>query len=131
MPAIEVNQYAWLAGMVDGDGTLTINPSDFNPRLMITQIHLPTILYLQETFGGKFHSKGLTGLSRKEYWCWCVYKSWLRGHLCHLLPFLVTKKRQVEVILQFLEASPTERQALFDELTILNGDRRRVQHACY
>ncbi len=107
-----VAQAAYLAGMVDGDGCIYIGNFSCNPKtkasyyqtnMQIACTDEILIDWLIETFGGlknKRTPKQLPENSRKDVFIWTASGDRLT-HLCELIqPYVITKKRQVEIMLK-------------------------------
>ncbi len=131
---------AWAAGIVDGEGSILLqltyykdNPS-YSPLIRVEMTHEETISRLRRIFGcgGSYSRQG------KENWK-ATHTIQVNGresiHVAkRLLPYLVTKRRQAELIIQFSEQcqngggmektiSPevqTLRTIIYDELKLLN-----------
>ncbi|MCH7772288.1 MAG: LAGLIDADG family homing endonuclease [Bacteroidetes bacterium] len=107
-------KFAYAAGMVDGDGSICINKKKVSngPRagevqnyymlVVVTQKDGKVIDWLIGNFGGStyLHWKGTnTGWSHE----WVVNHNNAKDFLKNILPFLVIKKRQAEIAIQFQE----------------------------
>jgi len=102
--------YAWLAGIIDGEGCFVATYTKDNwlqLKLMVAMTHLPTINHLGHLFGGTV----LQETPRAKPNCKQSYR-WQLGRkqglatvigLC--MPYLVTKSRQAEVVLEMLDMS--------------------------
>lgn len=105
---------SWLAGFMDGEGSFVIIKSGgrIQPRVQVNNTHYPTLSWLTEklTVLGLPHYVGTKkgGLhkhdpyNRKQQWVIMVagFKRSIRW--CQaLLPYLVTKRRQAELLLEF------------------------------
>lgn len=124
--------YAWLAGLIDGDGCFTLrNKGAGGPVLEITMTHKPTIEYLLIRFGGCVGSPTKPRPNARQYWKWYVNTDWLRTHLPSIIPFLVTKKPRGELIYRvtnirkgrgyhLTEGEQKELQGIWIELQALN-----------
>ena len=142
---------AYLAGIVDGEGSLYIGNFSCNPKtgkpyyqtcMQVTNTDEKLIDWLIHTFGGlksKRTAKQHPVNSRKQAYVWTATGDRLT-HLCNLiLPFLICKKRQCEILIEMrktykqtygskgnqgLKEMPDElrayRQSLMDEIRSLH-----------
>nr|CAB4126350.1 Homing endonuclease, LAGLIDADG [uncultured Caudovirales phage] len=103
---------AYLAGIIDGEGSIYIGNFSSNPKtgakyyqtnMEITNTSKPLMDWLMNTFGGllnKYTEKQSPKNHRQEYWRWIATGDRLT-HLCELiLPYLICKKRQCEIMLK-------------------------------
>jgi hypothetical protein len=101
---------AYVAGLLDGEGCLTVSrrlrrsKRSFQPTVVIQMAHEDLILELQSQYGGTLARK-----QQKSHWA--VQWSWtlggeksIRALLEEVLPFLVVKRRQAEILLEYFGA---------------------------
>ena len=125
-------EWAYFAGLVDGEGSLFVQqrPYSFKSELEITNTHKPTLEWIQARFGGSLKPRAQRNNHWKPYYRWRVVSNpMLAPLLRNVLPFLVTKRRQAEIMLELIETiqatRPTlqvrrRRQWLFAELKRAN-----------
>src|SRR5574338_180211 len=105
-------QLAYLAGIIDGEGSIYIGNFSSNPKtgakyyqtnMEVTNSEKPLLDWLQNTFGGivnEYTEKQTPKNSRKKYWRWIATGDRLT-HLCELIyPYLICKRRQCEIMLK-------------------------------
>jgi len=97
---------AWLAGFLDGEGTIYIASTKRERSLFlrIRNTHLPTLNRIKEIFRVGYigpHSGGQTRLGKKQVYEWYVNDNQARKVLEAVFPYLVTKKAQAEVGIAF------------------------------
>lgn len=105
-------QLAYLAGIIDGEGSIYIGNFSWNPKtqtpyyqtnMEVTNTDEGLILYLIHTFGGsysKYTAKQTPKNSRKPVFRWIASGKRLT-HLCELiLPYLVIKHKQAKIMLE-------------------------------
>lgn len=105
-------EIAYLAGIIDGEGSLTIGNYSANKKtgvlhyqtiLSITNSDFSLIQWLHNTFGGnfwKYSAKQTPKVSRQAYYRW-VATGDLLTHICELVyPFMICKKKQVEIMIK-------------------------------
>lgn len=106
---------AWAAGFIDGEGYIGIT-REYNPKyqktyykvtLMVGQVHLLPIEKLQLMFGGKVSHRDN---KHQGFWTWRVSGENAYSAIRYILPYLVAKKRQAELLLQFGEINPARNQ---------------------
>jgi hypothetical protein len=106
-----IAQIAYLAGIVDGEGSIYIGNFSSNPKtgtkhyqtnMEVTNTDENLIKWLLENFGGrsnKYTFKQTPANSRRPVFRW-IASGELLTELCHLLlPYLVIKKRQCEIMI--------------------------------
>lgn len=107
-----ITQIAYLAGIIDGEGSIYIGNFSHNPKtgakyyqtnMEVTNSDLGLMNWLHNTFGGriyKYTEKQTPKCHRCEYYRWIVTGNCLT-HLCDLLlPYLICKKRQCEIMIK-------------------------------
>jgi hypothetical protein len=110
MKQSNVSKYAYLAGLVDGEGCIAIcqdsrNTSYFFVMLSIANRDGGIMDWLIGTFGGSVYHKSNKGFNgeRIPIYEWRVYREKATPILKRSLPFLRIKKRQAEVWLRMAE----------------------------
>jgi hypothetical protein len=89
------NNYAYLAALVDGEGTLTINKRD--------KYYSPHIDYIQMlTYVGYVVCK-IANLNRKNCYRWNLYVHQMKHFLIKVKPYLIVKKRQCDLLLEYFQ----------------------------
>jgi len=107
-----IEQIAYLAGIIDGEGSIYIGNFSCNPRtgakyfqtnMEVTNSDKSLLDWLLNTFGGrvyKYTEKQTPKCHRKEYYRWIVTGDRLT-HLCELLlPYLICKIRQCKIMIE-------------------------------
>jgi len=110
-----IAQLAYLAGIVDGEGSLTIGNYSSNKKtgaihyqttLQINNTDEGLILWIHNIFGGnivRYTEKQTPKNSRQAVFRWIANGDRLT-HICELiLPYVVVKRRQVEIMLRMRE----------------------------
>lgn len=125
MKEYTIAQIAYLAGIVDGEGSIYIgnfscNPKDGTPyyqtNIEVTNTDENLINWLMLYIGGrknKYSFKQLPKNSRRDVYRW-IASGELLTNLCHLLlPYLVIKKKQCEIMIEMrktFEKSKSDRK---------------------
>jgi len=107
---------AYAAGLVDADGSVIIakvrlpTPSsrtpDYRLSVQVTNTYLPVLDMMVEEYGGSVSHKPLTVgsfLTRRQHYNWAVGSHKAAECLQRLLPYMVVKKEQAELALEFWE----------------------------
>ena len=104
-------QWAYLAGIVDGEGHLAIGKRDygkcrtgrndsFSMTFTVTNSSVDLIVWLANTVGGRFYGK-----NRKSNWkpsyTWQLQQDEVKMACRGILPYVVVKKEQVLLLLKY------------------------------
>ncbi len=112
MKEYTISQMAYLAGIVDGEGSIYIGNFSCNPKtgtlhyqtnMEVTNTDENLIHWLMNNIGGRrttYTPKQTPKNSRRTVYRWMVSGDELT-HLCNLLlPYLIIKKRQCEIMIE-------------------------------
>lgn len=125
-------KYSYLAGILDGEGCITIGAGkketciNYNAIILVQNTSKVLIDWLQSRFGGQVYlSKKLTEKT-KAAWMWRITKKKeIELLLLAVLPYLIIKKEQAKVLLAFVrlgsDAMPELRAIYHTQLRILNA----------
>lgn len=113
----EESKWAWVAGVIEGEGCLNITydrSKYLNSQFVIVNNSRGLLQEVQRIVGGKIYK-------RKDY----EGRNWARAHLLFVLknkqklavlpeiiPFLVTKKRQAKLMIEFLNLRANGRKII-------------------
>lgn len=129
---------AYAAGILDGEGCLTLSPRRRERKTPETIIAVGNtdrrlILWLHEHFGGSFRPMRPATVRCKPTWHWQLWSIEARRLLRAVRPYLVIKQRHADVLLAFydaLQARPVRERlvepfaepfcSLWDEIKRLN-----------
>lgn len=105
-------EIAYLAGLIDGEGSIYIGAHSFNPKtkapyyqtyILITSTDKVLIDWLENVFGGmtsQYTAAQTAKNARRTAYRWVISGERLT-HLCKLiLPYLVIKQREAEIMLK-------------------------------
>jgi hypothetical protein len=110
--------FSYLAGIIDGEGTITVSRQPrstcrrpyFCPRVLVSNTSEALMTWIAERFpvgrvrvGRYSPSKG----GKKAVYRWDVENRALRPLLKRLLPYLVVKRRNAELLLEWVQPSDT------------------------
>lgn len=122
-------ELAYLAGIIDGEGSIEARigsrrPSDLSIRLVVGNVHRGLIEYLLATWGGTMRTQ-VHGRYRPIY-TWNLSLRAARPVMEAVLPYLIVKRRQVELVLELasLTGGATGPRPRLTELAIAR--RRRI-----
>lgn len=94
------NKIAYLAGLLDGDGTIQVTPAG-HLRIRIGMTDRRTITWLYETFGGTIQTSR-TPKGRPFYY-WVIGQGYGAVYLLLLtIPFLITKRKRAVIALEYM-----------------------------
>jgi intein/homing endonuclease len=123
MDLINEEIYAYLAGFLDADGSITIvnrnikgKPTRYRVQICVYNCNILIINKLKHLFGGKIRSNNVNSSYSKWRNCF-VYSlsdSQAINVIKNIYPYLIIKKRQADIALQIAEvrseANPAERR---------------------
>ena len=125
-------KFSYLAGIIDGEGCLTIgagkkgNVTNYNSIIMVTSTSENLVKWLQSTFGGSYYKSGREVPNCKPAFIWrFLRKADIEKLLLAILPYLIIKREQAIALLEFVRLprftndSP-KREILFQKLRTLN-----------
>ena len=115
-------QLAYLAGLVDGEGTVTFIKSPRGiggkaPILMVTNSDIGVMKWLIENFNGRIQTsqpKGPRMRKAKHVWHACGYLS-VRDALIELIPYLIIKHQKAMEVLEYCNWLVLERRRRADK----------------
>ena len=97
---------AYLAGIVDGEGSIRVHSQprsrSYSVELTVKMNDRRTVELIHEHFGGSFFTDGHHKEQRIMY-CWNIRSRKAVELLQELLPYLIYKKPQAELCIEFAE----------------------------
>ena len=130
--AMGLAEFAYLAGLIDGEGTIFVirrpprleNPlGTYHLRLQIVNTDWRLILWLQDNFGAKVATLCKGTSKWKRSWSAMWYTGYAKEVIKLIQPYLIIKKEQASIALEFptdKERMPEKRRELYMELKVLN-----------
>lgn len=113
VPKIPMSKRAWAAGLIDGEGCITITRQAPSKRrispshrlyLKVTMTHKPTVARLAAIFEvGSLHRQGKRSARTNAGWSWWVSARQACSVLKLVRPFLVTKAVEADIAFKFME----------------------------
>ena len=125
-------KFAYLAGIIDGEGCLTIgagrkgNITNYNSIIMIASTDERLIKWLQNNFGGNYYTSKRTSPKWKQAYIWrFLKKKDIEVLLLAILPYLIIKREQAITLLEFVrlpryQETPEKRAELHAKIKKLN-----------
>ncbi len=108
----EENLLCYLAGLFDGEGTLTFRrhrprnnrqPRDFYTiAVQVAMCNELSIRLFESTFGGNVYHYNPRNPRFRESWLWYLRVSELQEFLTKMIPYLILKKPHAEIALNYL-----------------------------
>lgn len=129
---IENIHLAYLAGLMDGEGTIMINKSSrghMHGRIAISMTDPSAAMWAHSlTKFGSLNTNKYTDRQRplnKSYYRWCITGKAAVEFINLLLPYLQVRRRQAELFIQFMSIANTkqyyeQRAALCENMKLLN-----------
>lgn len=124
-------QLSYLAGIIDGEGSISIeiqsqsvrhnrNCDYYSLRLLVVNTNMPLLTWIEANFGGTIRARPLVANRRACYvWNLCSHKA--AAVLAACQPYMIIKAAHVEVFLEFAATMSRSHYRLSDELL----ERRR------
>ena len=105
----KIEEITYLAGIIDGEGTIylqrLIRNSYINwyPRFQIVNTNVNLMMWIHKTFGGHLYGKDRSNHNKnwKYQYEWCTNRKIIDLLLPKILPYLIVKKEQAELMLEF------------------------------
>lgn len=113
---------AYTAGLFDAEGCIglylsaqkTTGTRKIQSAVVIANVHLPVIKWLQSTFGGAYTKN--TPQKGRPWYQWRAGEGAAR-FLSELLPYLHVKRKEAELILRYFEVKDTKDYEEFDRIS--------------
>ena len=134
----KTSKLAFLAGLVDGDGSISIsvirkkdwNGNSFQPYVAIGVTSRKLCKWVQKHFGGNLYGYDQADGHQKMYH-WKLYgKQSLRDLIIQLLPYLLIKKEAAETVLEYMalgsEPNQEARLAIAEKIKVINSNNHKV-----
>lgn len=116
-----IDQIAYMAGIVDGEGSIYIGNFSSNPKtgskyyqtnIEVTNSDKPLIDWIAFIFGGRIYTytaKQTPKNSRRTYYRWIATGERVTHLTELLLPYLIAKKKQAEIMIKMRETYKPKR----------------------
>ena len=109
---ITKEQWAYLAGIIDGEGTITILKHDqykrntfvYKPRIIVGNTDYNLIMWLLNNFDGTILKNKIRYHQRKQHYMWRIFKrSDIYEIMINIQSYLIIKKEHCNIMLQFIK----------------------------
>lgn len=98
-------QIAYLAGIVDGEGSFVLHyharRSKYSSQLQIGNTDLRLLQWIVSNFGGSVYPEHRESPRHKPIWRWISHSESLTDLIESILPYLIVKRSQAELILAY------------------------------
>jgi len=132
---LSIPQKAYIAGIVDGEGSLTIHKQrtggmGYVVKLDVGNTCKEVIDYLQELFPGtvgEYYKD--PSIRRKTHWIWRIHARKIRELLPQILPYMIIKRDLAKIFMRYLSITKPgnhksnrnkEREILIKEIKLRN-----------
>ena len=117
-PTWTETELAYLAGIVDGEGCISISTSRKHEgcRLEVVNTDPRLIEWIHERFGGTIRLRDDRPAHQKSIWYWFAGVQTAADILLALLPYLVIKRAQATLLLEYRVTVNTERDVIHQVL---------------
>ena len=99
---MEEVEKAYLAGIVDGEGTVTLSKHHKNetptPRVIVANTNLELLRWIKARVGGVITSKRKYKICHRDSYAWAVCQNRAICFLNDIKQFLIIKKKQADLI---------------------------------
>lgn len=115
---------AYLAGLVDGEGHISLHKHkspackrgySYRVVLCITNSQTSLLTYLQNKFGGRIDKQGKSAFSGRQIYSLRFNVELMKELLPKLLPYLVLKKPEAQIILESMVLTARHRHKDYDD----------------
>lgn len=134
MPNLPIRDLAYMAGLIDGEGYIALKRDHtagcvtYAPVVRITNTSLEMLYWVQGRFGGYVGHNKMSGNGKwKESYYWTVHHAKAASFLSIILPYLVVKRKQAELVIQHYETN-TPRKKPSEELALRRETIREELH---
>jgi len=145
--------YAYFAGIMDGEGTITICRSEYvanrkaegnrparryktvgiSLKISVKNTDMRLMKWLKSRFGGEYYlDTGKKPENWKDSYVWHYAAESKEDFLLAILPYLIIKREQALVALEYIRLGrdircPEKRQALYEKIVALNQRGKLVE----
>lgn len=108
LPRLSKQQWAYIAGLIDGEGTVSLFKSDpkhnrgsHTLQISIVNTYKPVLDWVKLHLGGYITTRSRKNVKWRTAYQWKLYHRQASGALRRMLPYLIIKKRQARLAIRF------------------------------
>lgn len=118
---------AWAAGFLDGDGCVSLNTRYGSPLISATQCNVVPLTALVGLFGGNItrHDDNRKATFQPSF-RWRLHAAQTVAACRELLPYLRSKRRQAEIVIEWAETRVPQPEKSHNPLAKWRRDARNV-----
>lgn len=123
-PSWSQTEIAYLAGIIDGEGCFCLHDQGshkFSCQLQIGNTDLRLLQWIRTTFGGSVNYERRHNPKHKVVWRWLAHQAEIDHILPAIMPFLIVKKNQAELMLAY-------RATLAPRINKMRSTRKTPEH---
>ena len=103
-PTWTVADLAYFAGLLDGEGSFCLKNNGshrFSCQIQIGSTDIRVLTWVRDRFSGSVNLERRNNPRHKPMWRWCSSASTIDAILAGVLPYLITKREQAEVMIAY------------------------------
>ena len=123
MYTIGDKELAYIAGFLDGEGCVRVATQGNYPHMEVTITNTAEepLKFIEKIFGGGICKIDSKCIEHKDIYKWYIYGKHLTTMLEALLPYLIVKKKQALLVIEFdLLPSMDDKLRIINTLSVLN-----------
>jgi len=121
---------AYIAGLIDSEGSLKINPStrSLQPKIEIPNTNANLIAWLHTHTQGRQYLKEYENPNHSDLHTWVLYdKKEIEKFLLSILPYIVLKREHALLVLQGVRTPNKDREPIYLKLQSIQNSRKSTQ----
>ena len=131
-------QAAYIAGLVDGEGSLSADKSKRNVyalKLTVTNTHRPVLIMLMELAGGSVRTARHAGGMLRPLHRYVVAGRRMEALLLRIMPYMIIKKHQADLIMEYVDTIGATNKRVSEEVvnhrTVIRERLSQAKHYSY
>jgi hypothetical protein len=112
---------SYISGLIDGEGSIFMekNEKRYNIIINCSNTNKKIIYWLYSIFGGHVYTRKSKG-NHKESYIWRIRKEASTNFLNQISPYLRVKKKQANLVYEFLTSDNKNKELIYHEIKKLN-----------